>query len=242
MNMSWWDLFYFWNEGIGFVGSVLLGIMIGLYIVVLGPIVSRWWETYIKRIDEEKKSIENLRREAGKDQSKTVRRRARFELLKIEARGLAMIIFALAVLVGFLWGFPTWEAHNLRDFWTKSIDVVDSAKKDLRFRTIRDPEPPTCTEETSPDKEELQRCIQYEEGTIAVARREPLCQLRAIIQADQTMRDDVTRVYTARRIYKACMLEAGWFSEACEAGDEGCVEIPFVDSPCVLQGEGMAQG
>ena len=73
MNMSWWDLFYFWNEGIGFVGSVLLGIMIGLYIVVLGPIVSRWWETYIKRIDEEKKSIENLRREAGKDQSKTVR-------------------------------------------------------------------------------------------------------------------------------------------------------------------------
>ena len=209
-----------------------MGFLAGLYVSVFGPSVRVWYRRKQKRSREKARRIEDLLRQAKEEEPSTTRRRARIQIAKLVARNVVIVILMLGGVVGCGLSLKAWHERGLRDSWTEILEHHDNAKKWLFLKTIREPKSSVCPKEAS-TKDEIESCIQYNEDTIAIARREILCQTRAAVAADQAVQDDLTRMRIGERSYRACMWEAGWRTEHCIEGKEDCVEIPFFESACV---------
>ena len=236
------DFLYLWEDDLRLLGSISVGIIIGLIIVVLGPNLGRWKRAVVSRSKIGKEEFRELLRTAGKDQPNEIRRRAQLALIKLVAKEMTFVVLMLTAIVYGFWFLHHSKDQALKSRWTQQIEILDGQKKRLALKTIREPDSPICEKSESPDEDELRRCVQYHTDTSAILRQQLLCGKRARIQAAQTMRDDVTRLYVTLASYELCMLEAGWWTEECERGEEGCAEIPFIESPCTLQARAWLKG
>ena len=226
------DFLLYWLDVIELWFSMVVAVAIGLYVGLYGPMLRSWYRKRTRCDQEKKIEVEELLRQSKKDQPPEMRRPARIKLLKLATKTYGMLILILAGVVGFFWSLKAWDERQLRSLWTETIRVHDELKEGLFFKTIRKPDSPICPQEakTNDDRE---ACVQHHEETIAILRQEILCRDRASIATDQTLGDDSTRIRIGRWTYSACMWEAGWRTDQCVKGEEGCVEVFFFESPCL---------
>ena len=227
------DFVIYWSAAFDLWFYMFTGFLIGLYVGLFGPILKAWFRKKRRRAQEEKKEIEELLRQAKEKEPSKERRRVRIQIAKWAAKNLGLILGGIVLVIGFFWSIRAWDEQQTLNSWTQIIELLDQQKKNLLFKTIRKPElgSPVCPEETDTQKDR-ENCIPYLEETIAIQREQIVCRMRASIAGDQSLGDDSTRMRIASATYRACMLEAGWFTERCTEGNDDCVEIFFSESPC----------
>ena len=69
-----------------------------------------------------------------------------------------------------------------------------------------------------------------------IRRWESICRDKAYIEGiDKAVHIETLKITTIVRSYDACMGEQGWLTQECAPTEEGCVELPYIEGPCIGQ-------
>ncbi len=187
----------------------LVGITVGLFVAVYGPSLRSKQE---RQVEEAKTQLDKIKRSS---------RPKYVAIMTLRYMAIAVLIL---ILVGFFWMLVQWDDQRFRSQWTNILKGRDEFRKEFLFlKTIPNLGPDTC-------KNDPQQCL---DETKAISRQELVCNWRASVSANQMEGRELSRMLVTQGGYKACMLEAGWFTESCKEGDEGCFELLFVEGDCM---------
>ena len=218
--MSGLDLFYWLKDISHLEAAVIGGVVSGIIIVFCQWYFGRIIRDFKKDTEEAKR----LYAVAKGDWPEHIQRAARNKLRNKNVKEVMKTVLSLLLFIGIALPiyliYSGWSEKNdeeIRKGRLDHIEHIDDFKSLLKLRTIK-------------------TTLLGKEATIAdeimIIRWESMCSMRAHIEGNSKGRNDGERILIIRNSYRACMLERGWYTEACEDNEKECVEIPFSESIC----------